>query len=823
LDVNGKVIASSDTSNTGKDLSETDYFLNGRKAVYVSDIFREEETGRITWLVSCPVMDVKGDRLLAVLASRINPVTLSDITTECRIRALGAKSQALRTGETGETYIVNRDNLMITESRSLSDVILKQVVDTEIVRCTRKVSETKAVNYPDYRGVPVDGASMVIWETGWIIISETDFKEAIIPFQRLLNLSLAGIGVLIPLIFFVSWILSQKLTVPIMRLIKANRAVTQGDLANAYIPDQEIPADEIGEVMRSRNKMLNNINGELSKLSAAIGQSVNLICITDVKGKIEYVNATFEKITGYSRVEVIGQNTRILQSGEASQPVYEELWNTILAGETWRGSFKNKKKNGQYYHCETIIIPMRDEKGQITSFLCVQEDITEKLELKKDACLAASYASFDGLTGLYNRTRFMELLEVWLFQAKAHKYEGALLMIDIDRFRQINDTYGNKVGDDLLKRIADFLKDGIDEADMRFFLKASEKAIMESLLCRMGGDEFAIFLPSRTEQEAVMTADEIRKKLESFQFGDWTGHITISVGIVIYPLHGSTLYDLLKKADAAVYSSKELGRNRVHLYHPDDMVLEQMHSRVEGKGRIQKAIRDDRFETWYQPILELKNDTITHYEALVRMRNEDMSIVNPGKFITIAESLGLIMDIDRIIIEKTLRFRQNLLKQGKDLYFSMNLSAKDMNDQAFRLFLMETMTAAKEDASHLIFEITETVAIHDLDRAVKFIRELKTTGCKFSLDDFGVGFTSFRYLQEMDVDYIKIDGAFIKKLPESRNDRLFVKSMVDVAHGLWIQTVAEFVENEATIRVLRELGVDYAQGYFIGKPAPDVL
>ncbi|HJW85163.1 MAG TPA: EAL domain-containing protein [Candidatus Brocadiaceae bacterium] len=575
--------------------------------------------------------------------------------------------------------------------------------------------------------------------------------------------------------------------------------------------------------LEGANQKLQRINEELSKLSAAVEQSVNLIYITDVKGQIEYVNATFEKIAGYSRVEAIGQNTRILQSGETSQPVYEELWNTILAGETWKGSFKNKKKNGQYYYCESIIIPMRDEKGQITSFLCVQEDVTEKLELKKDASLAASYASFDGLTGLYNRTRFMELLEEWLFQAKQHKYEGALLLIDIDRFRQINDTYGNKTGDDLLKRIADFLKDGIDETDMQFFLKASDREVMESLLCRMGGDEFAIFLPSRTEQEAVATADEIRKKLESFQFGDWTGHITISVGIAIYPLHGSTLYDILKKADAAVFSSKELGRNRVRLYHPDDMVLEQMHSRLEGKGRIMKAISDNRFETWFQPILELKNDTISHYETLVRMRNEDMSIVQPGEFINIAESLGLIMDIDRIIIEKTLRFRQNLLKQGKDLHFSMNLSAKDMNDQEFRLFLMETMMAAKEGAGRLIFEITETVAIHDLDRAVKFIRELKTTGCKFSLDDFGVGFTSFKYLQEMDLDYIKIDGAFIKKLPDSRNDRLFVKAMVDVAHGLGIQTVAEFVENELTIRVLRELGVDYAQGYFIGKPAPDVL
>lgn len=554
-----------------------------------------------------------------------------------------------------------------------------------------------------------------------------------------------------------------------------------------------------------------------------VEHSVNIIFITDAKGNIEYVNPTFEIITGFSKEEAIGQNSRILKSGEASGQVYEELWNTILAGKTWKGAFKNKKKNGQYYYCESSISPIRDEKNQITNFLCVQEDITEKLELKKDAGLAAYYATFDGLTGLYNRTRFMELIEEWISQAVAFKYNGALLLIDIDRFRQINDTYGNKVGDDLLKRIADFLKDCVAEIDMRLFLKTPDREVMEGILCRMGGDEFAVFLPSRTEQEAMMTADEIRKKLESFQFGDWTGHITISVGIVMYPMHGSTLYDLLKKADAAVFSAKELGRNRALLYQPEDMVLEQMHARLEWKGRIQKAIRDNRIKTWYQPILDMKKDTIEHYEVLVRMRNEDMSIVQPGEFINVAESLGLIMDIDRVVIERTLRFMRQLLKQEKYLYFSINLSAKDLDDIKFKQFLKEKVTELKDDAIRLIFEITETTAVCDLDKAVKFIRELKITGCKFSLDDFGVGFTSFKYLQEMELNYIKIDGSFIKKLPESSNDRLFVKSMVDVSHGLGIKTVAEFVENGKIVEVLKELGVDYAQGYFIGKPAPDVL
>lgn len=561
---------------------------------------------------------------------------------------------------------------------------------------------------------------------------------------------------------------------------------------------------------------------EIRKLSTAVEQSVNIIFITDMQGRIEYVNPTFERVTGYSGAEMLGKTPRILDSGETAEIVFEEMQKTITAGKTWRGTFKNKKKDGHYYWCESLITPISNEEGQITHSLFVQEDITEKMELKENLSIFTSYASFDGLTGLYNRTRFMELLEEWILQAGAHQYTGAILLIDIDRFRLINDTYGSKMGDDLLKHMAEFLKDILAEIDMQYF-SVSEKEIMESLLCRMGGDEFAVFLPSRDAKESLETAEEIRRRMESFQFGDWAGHITISIGIVLYPAHGATLYDLFKKVDAAVFHAKELGRNRSRLYQAEDLVLEKMHSRMEWKGHIQNALKEDRFVPWFQPILDLKNGTIRHFEALVRMIDKDGAVVPPGMFIDTAETLGLIGDIDKIIIEKTLKFQSELLKEGKRFCFSINLSAKDLDDRELLGFLKNKVMEASTYGECPIFELTETAAVHDLGRAVKFIRDLKSIGCSFSLDDFGVGFTSFRYLKEMEVDYIKIDGSFIKMLAESKNDRLFVKSMVDVAQGMGIKTVAEFVENEPTIKILRELGVDYAQGYFIGKPAPEIL
>src|SRR3990167_73098 len=384
LDMNGWVIASSDASNTGKDLSETDYFLDGRKAVYIGNIFREEETGRTTWLVSCPVMDVRGNKLLAVLVSRINPVTLSDITTERKMLALGAKSQALRIGKTGETYIVNRDNLMITESRFLDNVILKQAVDTEIVRRTRKVGETEAANYPDYRGMPVDGASMIIWETGWIIISEMDSKESIILFQRLLNLCLTGIGAMIPIIFCTSWLLSRRLVRPIMRLVQADRAIIQGDRSHAFISDHEIPEDEIGEVMHIRNIMLASLKENEEKwqrqseeLRTIIDASPIMIFYKDKENRFIRVNKALADATGLPKEEIEGKTTFEIYP-QYAEKYWEDDKEVISSGQPKINIIEPFETKKGVRWAQTNKIPYRDKRGNIIGIIGFIIDITER-------------------------------------------------------------------------------------------------------------------------------------------------------------------------------------------------------------------------------------------------------------------------------------------------------------------------------------------------------------------------------------------------------------------------------------------------------------
>jgi EAL domain-containing protein (putative c-di-GMP-specific phosphodiesterase class I) len=249
-----------------------------------------------------------------------------------------------------------------------------------------------------------------------------------------------------------------------------------------------------------------------------------------------------------------------------------------------------------------------------------------------------------------------------------------------------------------------------------------------------------------------------------------------------------------------------------------------MQKRLTWKGRIQKALAEDRFIPWFQPILDLREDKVTHYEALVRLIDEEGAILLPGAFLDVAERFGVIGEIDRVVIEKTMRVQVEMsrIKKGITFTFSINLSGRDLGDEKVLSFIKTKITETGADPNYLIFEITETSAVHDLKAAIKFIDALKEIGCHFALDDFGVGFTSFVYLKEMKVDYIKIDGSFIRRLHENPNDQLFVRAITDVSKGMGIKTVAEFVETEETLKLLREYDVDYAQGYLIGKPAPEV-
>lgn len=942
ISLDGRIVSAAlDRSKIGKDVSKEPFFINGKEGASVAEI-DNGITGSPELAVSTSITNRITKEPIGVLVNHIYFSELNKILSGSFSRDAGAVSWDKKKHETLEAYLVNKNKLMVTESRFVKDAAFKQAVDIAPVDACLKSNKETTSFYKDYRNVLVAGASMCIPSMKWtllVTINEDEALRPVIETQRYVLYTTAFVALLVGIMFAAFF---KDVIIRLRRVSNAAKDIAEGDF-NITLPVKS--SDEIGILSDSFNNMakeiglrtaaiqksqaslanaqriaklgnwewdiiknelqwsdeiyrifglspqkfgatyevfLNSIHpddkefvkesvdkalyekrpysidhriilpdgterivheqaevafdeadkplkmagtvqdvtenkhaeAELKKLSTIIEQSINTIFIVDIKGDIEYVNPMFETVTGWSKEEAIGKNPRILSSGETTKAEYEELWNTILSGRTWRGSFKNKRKDGKPYWGNAVISPIKNEKGEITHFLAVQEDITEKKTAEERAQFLASY---DELTCLINRARFVELIGNWL-QNHADIGTGILMLIDIDGFKFINDTYGHGVGDEVLRRTAVFLQSAVKEIGA-FYIKESE----EIILGRMGGDEFAVFLPHLSDGQGIELSEQIRKRFELLHFAEMPAHATISMGIVSYPAHGTTTKELFTKADAAIYRAKEMGRNRCHFYRAEDRDLENLHSRLKEKERIQKALADGRFLPWFQPILDLKDNKIHHYESLARMQDSDGKILFPAEFIDTAERFGLIDAIDRVIVEKTMKLQAEMKRQGKELSFGMNLSGKVLGDADFLFFLKAKMRETGADPNYLIFEITETAAVSNLDKAAKFISALKLTGCKFSLDDFGVGFTSFVYLREMHIDYIKIDGSFIRRLHENTEDQHIVKSIIAVAKGMGIKTVAEFVEKKETLELLREYGVDYAQGYAIGKPGPRLL
>lgn len=584
---------------------------------------------------------------------------------------------------------------------------------------------------------------------------------------------------------------------------------------------EEVVEDRAGELADANRRLAREVadrrsaQRELAKLGAAVEQSSSLVFITDTSGRIEYVNAMFESVTGFARREAAGMTPAEIVGQHNSYELAEGVDLVLRYDCCWRSLLKSRSRDGREWWGDAVLTPLKDDAGGTTNVLCLLEDVTEK----KNSTERLEYLSnFDGTTGLTNRSHFIELLDEWIATEGAAEGRGAIFLLDIDQFKFISDTYGHGMGDEFLHRVGSLLKVTTRYVDSQFLAAQGRR----SLLCRLSGDEFAVFVPGVDKVDAVVIAEQVRKGVEGFYQADVPCHLTASLGVALYPEHGTTTSELLTRADAAMYRAKDLGRNRFHFFSPEERDIEKMHSRLEWKECILSALKEDRFEAWFQPIQMLRDGEASHYEVLARMRDGEGGIVLPGPFIDIAERFGLVSSISRVIVEKAMRAQTALTRQGYPATLCVNVSGKELGDREFLYFIQSKIFETGADPERLVFEVTETASIVDLDLAIKSIRTLKSLGCRISLDDFGIGFTSFLYLREMEVDYIKIAGSFIKHLCDNLNDQLFVRAIVEVARGMDVKTIAEFVEDEKTVAKLKEFGVDFAQGFHIGEPAPMV-
>ncbi|HEY0681642.1 MAG TPA: EAL domain-containing protein [Steroidobacter sp.] len=535
------------------------------------------------------------------------------------------------------------------------------------------------------------------------------------------------------------------------------------------------------------------------------------VITTDSKCRIEYLNPVAEQLTGWRLEHAQG---RVIDEIFRSfhEETCEPLENPLAVAIRRTRAIKSVRptllirRDGNELYIESCASPIRDGAGNVSGGVLVFHDVSESRELNRKL---SYHASHDILTGLVNRREFESRLERALKSAKAREASYALCHIDLDQFKIINDNCGHSAGDALLGQVGALLKSKIRWRDT---------------VSRLGGDEFGVLLESCSLEEAVRNAEMLREAIRNYKFvwEERTFRLGASIGVVPLSPENEDVASLISAADSACAAAKESGRNRIYSFQENDIDLMRRRREMQWAARINNALEDNRFEIFRQVIQPLQHKDAAHglhYELLLRIRDEAGKIVAPDQFIVAAERYGLTPNIDRWMIEHALRWLVSEADEREKLELcSINLSGQSLGDDKFLPFVIDHFHRSGIDASKICFEITETAAIASFSQANRFIHALKELGCRFALDDFGTGLSSFGYLKHFPVDFLKIDGSFVKEILHDPIDREMVRSINEIGHLTGKQTIAEFAENVEIIEMLRSLGVDYAQGYGIATP-----
>ena len=533
------------------------------------------------------------------------------------------------------------------------------------------------------------------------------------------------------------------------------------------------------------------------------------VITTDAKGIVEYINPVAEELTGWKVDDASGRVVDEIFRGfheETCEPLENPLAVSIRRDRAIKSVRPTLliRRDGNELYIESTASPIRDGKGHVTGGVLVFHDVSESRELNRRL---SYHASHDILTGLVNRREFENRLERALKSARARETSYALLYLDLDQFKIVNDSCGHSAGDALLGQLGALLKSKIRWRDT---------------LARLGGDEFGVLLESCSLDEAMQTAEALRVAISDYKFmwDDRSFRMGVSIGVVPINAENEDVAALLSAADSACGAAKEAGRNRIHSFQENDIDLMRRRREMQWAARISNALEENRFELFRQTIQPLQADEEgAHYEILLRMRDENGGIISPGLFIEAAERYGITPNIDRWVIRSAFRWLVSEADERERLQLcSINLSGQSLGDEKFLPFVIDQFQMSGLDATKICFEITETAAIASYSQANRFINALKELGCKFALDDFGTGLSSFGYLKHFPVDFLKIDGSFVKEILHDPIDREMVRSINEIGHLTGKQTIAEFAENEEIITMLRGMGIDYAQGYGVSEP-----
>jgi diguanylate cyclase (GGDEF)-like protein/PAS domain S-box-containing protein len=540
-----------------------------------------------------------------------------------------------------------------------------------------------------------------------------------------------------------------------------------------------------------------------ARYRALVETAHDLVWSMDPEGRWSYLNSSSRVIYGLEPEDMIGRSIQefcATANCEADRLAFAGL---IAGKDLYQYETVHVDADGRQHNLSFNAKAHLDEQGAIVRISGTARDITDQKAFQQQLAYQAEH---DSLTKIFNRHYFQQELERTVARvSRSPDSTCALFYIDLDQFKYINDTLGHAAGDRLLVEVTELLLSHVRDGD---------------LLARFGGDEFTLLLYNIRPADVLMVAEHFRHLFEGYRFlqDQKSFNVSSSIGIAVIDHVVTSADEALSHADIACNMAKAQGRNRVNLYDPSDRNKAGMAEDMGWAARVREMLEHDKFQLVYQPIIALSDDQVHDYEVLVRMACDDGGVILPGGFMPAAERFGLIHSVDRWIVRRALTHLSRLHQQGEAVRFSINLSGKAFEDTGLLPMIQELLDHSNIDPSKVCFEITETAAIAKLSEAEKFITALKIMGCQFALDDFGAGFSSFAYLKNLPVDKLKIDGAFVQGLAGSQVDQAMVQSMNQIAHALGKQTIAEYVEDSGTLELLRNYGVDYAQGNYIGKP-----
>ncbi|MEJ2646650.1 MAG: EAL domain-containing protein, partial [Gammaproteobacteria bacterium] len=669
------------------------------------------------------------------------------------------------------------------------------------------------------KSVGLDGVSKLygvapIPGTGWNVYVGIPAALVMSPINALLYRDLALGAAIAVLAVLVAQYLGRSISAPIGRLCEAARTAAEGRM-DLRVPERgprEIAAMGVrfNDLLASRTRAEEALTQEKERAEVTLASIGDAVVATDPEGVVTFLNPVAEQLSGWSAAQARGQPlfdvVRLVDSASGN-PVHRPLQQAVelgyLVGVGDNTTLINR--HGAQYVVADCVAPIRNRHGTLLGTVLVFRDMSKARELSSKLSWQATH---DALTGLFNRTEFEHRVSRALDETRQTPRQHALLYLDLDQFKIVNDTCGHVAGDELLQRLSALLLARVRDDDT---------------LARLGGDEFGVLLEHCPPDQALRIADEIREAVQDFRFA-WHGKIFrvgVSIGVVSIDRDSETLAKVLSAADRACYAAKETGRNRVHVFQPDNVELVRHLGEMEWVQRLSSAFEEERFLLYAQPIvpLEQNTDRPQYLEILLRLRDEGGQILLPNAFLPAAERYNLIPTVDRWVLRTlfaTLGDHQGTL--DPHTIFSVNISGPSLSEDLFLDFVLDLLADPPVAPWRICFEITESAAIDNLPQAKRFLSVLKNIGCHFALDDFGSGLSSFTYLKNLPVDHIKIAGSFVYNMHIDSVDAAMVESINNIGHVMALTTVAEGAEHQTVVEQLRRLGVDYVQGYAIASP-----